>query len=171
MNFKPWEEVKYITNLTKDEIINRINGVVEPKGLFGIHFLKKYSYGKPFAGEIYENGFKITRITFYKNLFKPIIAGNIIEDKEQNIINVKIRCHYFIVGFMAIWFGLLLLSIISNITKAIFGINNSIEIISSLIGALIFLLLGYLILILPFKYESMKAKKMLNELFCENKNI
>jgi len=94
MNFMPWEDIEYKTNLTKDEIINRINAAVEPKGLFGSHFIKKYDYGRPFAGEIYENGFKISRITIFGSSFKQIIVGNIIEDKEQNIIKIKIRNHY-----------------------------------------------------------------------------
>jgi hypothetical protein len=86
MAFLPWENIEYRLNLTKDEIIARINNIVEPKGIFGIFFLKKYSYGKPYEGEIYENGFKIKRISVYGNSFKPIIIGNIIENEEYNIL-------------------------------------------------------------------------------------
>jgi len=72
---------------------------------------------------------------------------------------------------LVIGFGVFLLQLLVIITKAIFGINNSIEIIYSLIGELIFLLLGYLIVILSFKHECMKAKKLLNGLFCKNEII
>jgi len=165
MAFLPWENIEYKTNLTKDAIINRINSVVEPKGVFGIHFLKKYSYGRPFDGEVYENGFKIQRITFYKNSFLPIIVGSIIEDKEQNIINIKMRCHYFIIGFMAIWFGGCLLGLLLGLLGNIIEAKSGIDILFGIIWPLIFLLFGYLLMTAAFKFESTKAKKLLNELF------
>ena len=161
MAFLPWENIEYRTNLTKDEIISRINSVVEPKGVFGVYFFKKYSYGKPYDGEIYENGFKIKRISIIGTLFKPIIAGNIIEDNGQNIINIKMRLHYLAMGFMAIWFGGLLLTLLKDIIKPKSGVN----IFSEIIGALTFLILGYLLMTIPFKFESRKSKKFFNELF------
>jgi hypothetical protein len=163
MAFLPWENIEYKTNLTKDEIINRINSVVEPKGVFGIFFLKKYSYGKPYDGEIYENGFKIKRISIIANSFKPIIVGNIIEDNGKNIINIKMRLHYLVIWFMTIWFGGALFTLINGIIKEISGVN----IFSKIIGALIFLVLGYLVMTIPFKLESIKSKKYFNELFCK----
>jgi hypothetical protein len=163
MAFLPWENIEYKTNLTKDEIINRINSVVEPKGVFGVYFFKKYSYGKPYDGEIYENGFKIKRISIIGNSFLPIIIGNIIEENGKNIINIKMRCHYFTIGFMIIWFGGNLLILLNNIIKA----KSSIEILSGIIASLIFLLFGYLLMTILFKLESIKSKKYFNELFCK----
>jgi hypothetical protein len=161
MAFLPWENIEYKTSLSKDEIINRINNIVEPKGIFGIFLLKKYSYGKPYEGEVYENGFKIKRITFYMNSFKPIILGNIIENRNQTIINIKMRCHYFIAGFMSIWFGGVLFTLLKNIIRA----GSFIDIISSIVEALIFLAFGYLLITISFKYESKKTKKIFGELF------
>jgi len=168
MAFLPWENIEFKTNLTKEEIINRLNNVVEPKGVFGIYFLKKYSYGKPYDGEIYENGFKIKRITIYWNSFKPIIIGNIIENNEERTISIKMRCHYFTLGFMSIWFGGIIVFLFNNLIKA----KSGVDIVSGIIAALIFLALGYLLMTLAFKFESKKAKKMFNELFHEkNKGI
>jgi TM2 domain-containing membrane protein YozV len=166
MAFLPWENIEYKTNLTKDEIINRIDSVVEPKGVFGVYFLKKYSYGKPYDGEIYENGFKIKRISVIGNSFKPIIVGSIFEDNGQNIINIKMRLHYIVIGFMTIWFGGVLSILLNNIIKA----KSSVEILSGIIGGLIFLIFGYLIMTVPFKLESIKSKKYFNELFCKKNN-
>ena len=163
MIFLPWENIEYKTNLTKDEIINRINSVVEPRGFFWIYFFKKYSYGKAYDGEVYENGFKIKRISIFGNSFKPIIIGNIIEDKEQISISIKMRCHYFVMGFMTIWFGGIFLSLLKNITKTMSGVN----IIFEIIGALIFLLFGYLLMTISFKFESIKSRNFFNELFYE----
>ena len=161
MAFLPWENIEFKTNLTKEEIINRLNNVVEPKGVFGIFFLKKYSYGKPFEGEIYENGFKIRLITFYGNSFHPIIVGNIIENNEERTISIKMRCHYFTLGFMSIWFGGIIIGLFNNLIKA----KSGVDIVSGIIAVLIFLALGYLLMTLPFKFESKKAKKLLNGLF------
>ena len=161
MAFLPWENIEFKTNLTKEEIINQLNNVVEPKGVFGIYFLKKNSYGKPYDGEIYENGFKIKRITFYGNSFKPIISGNIIENNEKRIISIKMRCNYFVLGFMIIWFGGIVISLFNNLIKA----KSGFDILSGIIVALIFFTLGYLLMTLAFKFESKKAKKLFNELF------
>ena len=166
MAFFPWENIEYKTNLTKDEIINRIDSVVEPKGVFGVYFFKKYSYGKPYDGEIYENGFKIKRISIIGNSFKPIIVGSIIEENGQNIINIKMRLHYIVIGFMTIWFGGVLSILLNNIIKA----KSSVEILSGIIGGLIFLIFGYLIMTIPFKLESIKSKKYFKELFCKKNN-
>ena len=114
MAFLPWENIEFKTKLTKEEIISRLNNAVEPKGAFGIFFLKKYSYGKPFEGEIYENGFKIRLVTFYGNSFHPIIVGNIIENNEERTISIKMRCHYFTLGFMSIGFGGLIIFLLTT---------------------------------------------------------
>ncbi|MDR0316243.1 MAG: hypothetical protein LBH97_05010, partial [Treponema sp.] len=140
MNFLPWENIEYTTKLTKEEIINQINNVVEPKGVFWI--FKKYSYGKPYDGEIFENRFKIRRITWYRNSFFPIIEGNILENEEQRTVNIKMRYTYFVIGFMSIWFGGLLLLLIINIITA----KSGIDILSSIIGVLIFMFFGYLLM-------------------------
>jgi hypothetical protein len=161
MAFLPWENIEYRLNLTKDEIITRINNITEPKGIFGIFFLKKYSYGKPYEGEFYENGFKIKRTTVYGNSFKPIIIGNIIEDEEYNILNINMRCHYFVLGFMSIWFGGIIIFLLNNLIKA----KSGSDIVSGIISALIFLLSGYLLMTLAFKFESNKTKKLFNEIF------
>jgi hypothetical protein len=163
MTFLPWENVEYSTKLTKDEIINRINNVVEPKGVFWI--FKKYSYGKPYDGEIYENGFKISRIIFYRNPFSPIIEGNIFENEERRTISIKMRCIKFVIGFMSIWFGVVLFLLLITIITA----KSVINIMPSIIGILIIIFLGYIIMIGAFKFESIKSKKFFNELFCEIK--
>jgi hypothetical protein len=167
MAFLPWENIEFKTNLTKEEIINRLNNVVEPKGVFGIYFLKKNSFGKPYDGEIYENGFKIKRITFYGNPFKPIIVGNIIENNEERIISIKMRCNYFVLGFMIIWFGGVIISLFNSLVKA----KSGFDIVSGISGELIFLAVVYLLMTFSLIFESKKAKKLFNELFYDiNKN-
>jgi len=163
MAFIPWENIEYKTNSTMEEIINRINSIIEPKGMFWIFFLKKYSYGKPYQGEINENKFKIRRIIIYANAFLPFIEGKIIENNGKRLIKIKMRCNYFVIGFMTIWFGGILILLLNNIIKT----DSIIEIISYVIGSLIFIILGYLIITIPFKIESKKSKKILNELFIE----
>jgi len=119
---------------------------------------RKYSYGKPFEGEIHENGFKIRLVTFYGNSFHPIIVGNIIENNEERIISIKMRCHYFTLGFIS---GVLIIFLFNNLIKA----KSVADVISGISVALIFLALGYLLMTLAFKFEGKKAKKLLNGLF------
>ena len=159
--FFPGENIEYDTKLTKEEIINRLNNVVEPRGVFWV--FKKYSYSKPYDGEIYENGFKIRRIIWYRNSFLPVIEGNIFENGEQRTIDIKMKCTNFVRVFMSIWFGGTILVLVHNIVTA----KSGIDILSSIIGALIFIFFGYLVMTGAFKFESLKSKKFLNDLFCE----
>jgi hypothetical protein len=62
---------------------------------------------------------------------------------------------------MSIWFGGIIIFLLNSLIKA----KSGSDIVSGTISALIFLLSGYLLTTLAFKFESNKAKNLFNEIF------
>ena len=162
-NYLPFENIIYRTKLDSEEILRRINENIEPRktlrltGMFGING------HKPYEGSVNGLSFSITRIIGYRNSFLPRIKGDIGKDFHGTKINVKMRLHPFVLVFMFIWCGgvglglgfLALLTI--SMEEEAFGPT-----ILLLLGMLLF---GYGLTTGGFKYESIKSKKYLAQLF------
>ena len=146
MVFFPMELLRYKINISKDEMINRLNNNVESK-----NFLNWTYFGKPFFGEVYENRFKIIRHNeIIRNSFRPVIIGNIIENGAENTLEILMRPH-------------LVVLIIMSIFLVIVAIN-------AILFSIILMLIFYPIMVLFFKFESKQAKKFLDKLFEGNIN-
>lgn len=116
---------------------------------------------KPYKGSVNGSTFVLTRIIKYRNSFLPRIKGHVIKGFDKTEINVKMRSHPIVLLFMLIWcvgVGLGFLAILtSSIRRGTFE--------PTLLIPLAMLLLGYGITLGGFKYESIKSKKHLAELF------
>ena len=161
MKYLPFENITYKTKLDSDEILKRLDEIIEPKKIFRMTGIFKSSNHKPYQGNVNGNSFDITRIINYNNSFLPRITGNVERDLGNTKINVKMRLHPFVLVFMFIWcggigFGFLTL-LNSNIE------NEKFE--PGILLPLVMLLLGYGMTTGGFKYESSKTKKYLGELF------
>jgi glucan phosphoethanolaminetransferase (alkaline phosphatase superfamily) len=163
MAFFPMEFLKYKIDISKEEMIDRLNANIEPQTFFNWS-----SYGKSYFGEIYENGFKMIRHSVGKNSFRPIIIGNIVENDTGNIVEILMRPYVIVLIFMSIVVGMLgiIAPIITFATS--FDID---EVFVSLIAIFIFwffLFIGalffYSIMVLFFKLESKQAKKYVSAL-------
>ena len=161
MKYLPFENITYRTNLELEEIQKRINEVIEPKKTFRMTGIFGNSNHKPYEGSINGNSFNMTRIIGYRNSFLPRIKGEIEKGFNGNKINVKMRLHAFVIVFMFIWFGgvgigcLAVLSTLSN--------SDNFEPMTLIpCGMLVF---GYALVTGGFKYESIKSKKYLAQLF------
>jgi hypothetical protein len=150
MLFLPFEKIKYKTNLSRDIIIEKLDSVIEPKkpGIFG-----GLSYVKYFRGELLENEFKIIRNIVYRNSFIPIIKGKIYNEDESVTINIFMRMYIFVTIFITFWLGICLMVICASLPSTK----------STIIPSVIFVF-GYTLMIACFKYESKKARKLLEEL-------
>lgn len=160
MKYLPFENITYQTKLDSEEILNRIDKIIEPKkafrGLFGNR------NHKPYEGSINGKSFNITRIIGYKNSFLPRIKGSINQKRDgKTEINIKMRLHPFVLIFMFIWCGgvglgfLVFLTI--SIGKGTFD--------PAMLMPLAMLLFGYGLTTGGFKYESIKSRKYLTKLF------
>ncbi len=162
MKYLPFENIIYQTKLDSEEILKRINEVVEPKKTFRkTSFFGKSNNHKPYEGSVNRNSFKMSRIIEYRNSFLPIIKGDIEKQVSETKINVKMRLHPFIFGFILIWcggvgFGFLII-LAESIKKGVFQ--------PFILIPFVMLLFAYGMTMLGFKSESIKSKKYLAKLF------
>ncbi|MDR1389309.1 MAG: hypothetical protein LBJ31_04970 [Treponema sp.] len=120
----PVENIKYISELDKDEIINRLKENIEPQS-----FLSRY--GKEYYGEINENDFKIMRRSIFKNPYGPIISGDFEQNNNKTIINVKMKINLLVIIFMITEF--LIINIILPIVFLVTSIIEKEDVIISIL--------------------------------------
>jgi len=167
MKYLPFENITYQTKLDSEEVLKRINEVIEPKKTFRMTGIFGSGEYKPYEGSINGSSFSITRISRYRNSFLPRIKGNIEKNFGKTEVNVKMRLHPFVLVFTFIWFGKVGQAFLADLTTSIGKGNFE----PTILLTLAMLLLGYGLTTGGFKYESIKSKKYLAELFeAENKN-
>ena len=158
MSFLPYENLIFESNLTTEDLQDRINQNIESKKMLRIGFKNKNT--KPYEGYLNGNSFEINRIIGYRNSFLPQIKGVITETNGVSRINVKMRLHILVYIFMTIWCGGIGFALIGMLISCIN--NNKFEpAIFFPFGMLIF---GYLLTTGGFKFESNKSKKDLEKM-------
>lgn len=161
MNLLPYENITYKTALTPEQIVEKIQNVIEPKKTFRMTGIFSSKDHRPYEGEVDHNSFDIRRIIGYRNSFLPIIKGQIEQDINGTTIIVKMRVHYFVTVFMLVWYGSLGSAFLGIFFSALF--DGSFEYIGLFPLAMFFF--GYLMTIVGFKSESEKSKKFLAKVF------
>ena len=161
MKYLPFENITYQTKLDSEEILKRINEIIEPERTFRLRGIFKKSNSKPYEGSIIGNAFNLTRLIGYKNSFLPRIKGNIEKDFGLTKVHVKMRLHPFVLVFMTIWCVVVSIAFLAFFTVSV-GSGVFVSPILIPIGMLMFV---YGLTTIAFKYESIKSKKYLAELF------
>ncbi|MCR4627135.1 MAG: hypothetical protein K5640_05760 [Treponema sp.] len=139
------------TNKTKDEILQIIrNNTSEHRGVFFSN------NGEFFNGKILENSFKIQRNISYRNSFLPVIIGNIEEKDSGAKVSIKMRMNLFIKGFMTFWFSFVILFCLM-VPFLHFDMPFCFI-------PYIMLVFGIVIVVLPNRIETRKAKEKLEDL-------
>lgn len=139
MNIIPYERYTLRTDLSRDEIQNRIRGCIEYKG-----------YAT-------KDNFEIRRIIPYRNTLLPKISGKITDGYQERIIEVTVRLDTIGYGFLFLWFGgvfcfcLLWASPLLDFTNPEMGIYRFIP--------YSMLIIGTPVVIISYIYESRKSKK------------
>ena len=161
MKYLPFENITYKTQLDPEEILKRLSEITEPKKTIRMKGIFGNNDHKPYEGRISKNTFSINRIIDYRNSFLPTIKGIIEKDMKGTKVTVKMRLHEIAMVFMFIWFGIV--GIASLFFLASMYNNQDFEpLILIPFGMLI---LGYVLVTGGFKYESVKSKKYLAQLF------
>ena len=161
MKYLPFENITYRTKLDSEQILMKIDEVIEPEKTFRLTGVFGNSDHKSYEGSINGNSFKMTRIISYKNSFLPRIKGTVEKDFNGAKVKVKMRLHPFVIVFMVIWFGGIGIGCLAALT--ISSTSQNFEPMTLIpVGMLIF---GYLLVTGGFKYESIKSKEYLAELF------
>ena len=136
---------------SKDEIIQIMKDNTSPaRSIF------YRNYDEFFNGKILKDSFKLQRNINYRNSFLPVLIGEINETDSCTRITIKTRMNLFVIVFLCLWFGGVSLGCL--ITPFV-----DFEIQFKFIPYLM-LLAGILITVLPYKYETKKAKEKLEEL-------
>jgi hypothetical protein len=158
MKYLPFENIMYRTRLDPDEVKRRLSEVIEPERTPSLKelFLGRRNH-KPYQGRIVHNSFQMVRIIGYRNSFLPRIKGSIEKDFSGTKVKVKMRLHPFVGVVMLIW--LTVVAVLGVVFLASEGGNLS------LLFPFGMLLFGYALMTGSFKYESIKSKRHLAELF------
>jgi hypothetical protein len=150
---------KYVlkTNEPVDDMINKLNNILEPHKLFQ----SSITTDKKYAGIITNDKFRIYRIIGYWNPFRPIIDGLFIKSNNYNkvIITMKFNSNA-IINLIFITLLTLLLSSVA----IIFIMENSTTRLYSIIWLLIIIIFD-LFQYMIYRYECKKAIKDLSILF------
>jgi hypothetical protein len=160
MAFVPYENIILESDLSYNEILNRIQNIIEPRRYIFSRLLKKDN-GKTYEGELFENKFKINRIILYRNSFIPIIYGTIISESNKTKIYVKMKLHIFVKIFMCLWSSFFALGFFKDIKNFI----SDMELNAFPFAFMAIILLGYIFMTGIFKAECRKSKIYFGELF------
>jgi hypothetical protein len=155
MIFLPYESVTYHTKISPDEVIQRIQSVLDNSSRW---FFTSIDHNRPYCGKVEGHTFTISRIIWYGNPFLPRITGSVKQYATETQINIKFRLHPIALLVLGVWIAIL----------AFLNWSNYQEIGSSLDEAkvyfpLILLPLTYIILMLGFKLESRKSDHFLRD--------
>ncbi|MGN8067468.1 hypothetical protein [Mucilaginibacter sp. 22184] len=160
MRLLPYENFYIVTQLKPAEVQERLATEIEPVTPFTFRklFVRKSAYF--FKGYVEDNRFKIIRIIFHRNSFLPFIKGSTESYLTGNRVHIIMYMHILVTLFMCIWFGMTGFGAIIYLTGATPNKFSPPPLI-----ALSMFLFGYGMMIGAFKYESIKAKDKLLELF------
>lgn len=155
MKYLPTENITYKTRLTEDEVLKRLEALIEPSTKFG---LLGGMVSKNYEGQITPPSFAIKRIIRYQNSFLPRITGTLEFDHGGTRIHVKMRLPPVVAVFMGIWFVGVVLACIVVLSYGSGG---------SAFGLIPFgmLFFGYALTMIAFKFESNNSKKELQRIF------
>jgi hypothetical protein len=153
MGFLPYERIKISTRLSSQEVLKRLEKVVQPNRPWGI-----YQRGaKPYEGKIEGIQFEVSRTITSRNLGLPIIKGHIDSEANGCSIYVTIRLQdisiaviILFVLFLSGFTGVLYILEVDEFPFLFFGVVYAILFVLSTAG---------------FSFEADKSKEFFRELF------
>lgn len=160
MIFLPFEDLTYSTPLKGEALYSRLTEYIEP--VKSIRFIKFHipKTQKPFHGIFNHAAFDIRRVIHFGNSSLTKIRGTMEPDFQGTIIKVKLRLPSSALIFLVIWFVLLgfacAVMLVEYAHKRVFE--------PAMLIPFGMLLIGYLIVVGGFNYESYKTKKDLEEI-------
>lgn len=104
----PYDAFAIDTPLSVEAAVATLTDAVEPT-----KWMRDSKEHKTFQGTVARDGFKITRIIHYRNSFTPIIRGRFQPRPAGCTISVTMQLHWFVMAFMCVWFGGVVLGMIA----------------------------------------------------------
>lgn len=150
----PSEHVILETNLSKDQVFERLKNNIDPKKpmVYSRDSITKVS--KKYNGVFDQSNFEISRTIKYRNSFLPIIKGTISDNHCKTKIDILMKPHSLIKAFATVWFIGISFACIT-ITYSVF--KSGFEPYVFIPYGMLFI--GILLVFSSFKAESSKSKK------------
>ena len=106
MYYLPHTTFEIKTELSKEEVLQRISSVLSGKSFFVNYFKRD---GKIFKGTVEKDSFQISRIITHQNSWNPIISGEVIENSRGSIVKVEMNLSLGVRIFSIFWICFMLL--------------------------------------------------------------
>jgi hypothetical protein len=159
MKLLPYDSFDIETSMTLGEAVEKLNSVVGP---WTWSLLFKRSSAAPLIGNVTSERFKVFGNDYYRNFFLPIIRGRFRQGQAGIVISVKMSPHPFVMVFMGVLFGGVILANIMLITVLLSG-KTPFEISMLIVPGL--LVGGWAMVSFGFWAEANKARAILTETF------
>ncbi len=114
MRFLPYQRVTLVSALSPKDLIERLRAST---GKWSSSW-SAVSGSTTFTGSVSEDHFKVQRRISGRNSFNPQLIGRVQVQGNLTTIELTLRLHPFVAGFMGLWCGVLLLSIIADVASA-----------------------------------------------------
>lgn len=101
----PYERIVIETRLTPVQVAERLGRVTAPGRR--LRLFRSSAGEKDFQGTVSDREFRITRDIRYRNSFLPVVRGLIEDTPDGARVEVSMRLHPAVFGFMLLWFGFL----------------------------------------------------------------
>lgn len=160
----PYKRLTIKTPLSMQNAEERLAANVSKRQLFRWGWPFNSTNEPPFNGTVANGRFNISRTIHYRNSFLPVITGEFHDDLDMTRIDIRMRLHYFVIIFL----GIFLSSIVVNSISSIFSPYLSMaelsvsQFFAAGGGMGLFL---YLLTMLPFNYEALRAQQELEKMF------
>lgn len=161
----PFRRFAIDSELSPEEALARIRGIVEPRSPFLAAFSRT---NKLFAGEVSRDGFKIMRIISYGNGRLPVVRGVFEATPSGTRVAITMRPMRLVAIFDAIWIGFAILILcLATISRLLHKGDAATATAMSNVGLFAILIalpvLGYGMAAISFGAEARKARNLLRE--------
>lgn len=165
MHFLPRMKFQIESRRTPEEVRMLLQSVTDTER-------KWFAYpNREFVGKVGEKDFKIMpvpgEIVFMGtkkhvgNSFLPVIEGQIREERNRTIVDVRMRLFWFVFGFMVVWFSVPVFVFLIALMALITGSPEGWGLAAA---AGMFILFGQILVRCGFYFPAKKARRRLEEL-------
>lgn len=171
--FLPYEKYTIHTRLSEEEVVKRLQSIIEYRNPFTLNIFKTASAYRSYEGKISEKTFKMSRIISYRNSFLPVIKGTVSTYLDKTEVAVSMQLVLFVKIFIIFWLtatGIVALGVSIVILTALFQLNFN-KLSFALLIPIGMFFFGYLLTLLAFKGEAKKSREELDTLLEAEKPI
>lgn|GEM_PF-1491988 len=162
MKFWPSDSFVVKTQMSPEDIVKKMDSVVEKRS--GFHWPGRT---KRFRGEVSQDGFKIRRIIYYRNLSRPVVRGEFLPREQGTEVVVRMDLSWLANVMMTLWLIFACFFAWPPVFLLVTGrLLDSARALLPLVVPFIALFFHFA----GFWYEARKQRKMLTELLGEPEN-